>query len=107
MDLIHFRPSPPAWGRDPAHHVVPLDHAAVGLSFAGLMSCPLLLGMYSSKQFWADKREEGPAREVPAWGQRGPPPPAGQGTGRVYWFPGSSTSMLRFSSVMIPLGSLS
>ena len=66
-----------------------------------LMTCPLWLGLYSSKQFW--------------WRQIGLSPGAGGAGGKDGWqgsqltgFRGSSTSlMLRFSSGMIPRGSLS
>lgn len=53
-----------------------------------LMSCPLLLGMYSSKQFWGDKGEEGPLGSASPGARGALHRQQDRVQGGSYWFPG-------------------
>lgn len=94
-------------GRDPVHHVVPLDHAAVRLRLAGFDELPLVVGDVKLKAVL------GNTEEARWWvrAARGPEAPPLRRKGHrdaLTGFRGSSTSrMLRFSRGIIPRGSLS
>lgn len=98
--------------RDPVHHVVALHHSAVGFRFAGFDDLPFVARVIELKAVLAEtgrgavtaRVPTGPVGEAPSRSGRRGVAREGQLTG----FRGSSTSlMLRFSSGMMPLGSLS
>lgn len=96
-----------ARGGDPVYNMVPLHHTAICLCLAGFDDLPFVTGVVQLKAVLVERRE-------PSQGQGGRGGCKdlewkGAGTGKPHTgFRGSSTSlMLRFSSGMIPLGSLS